>query len=255
VMLVHVRPHSFVELGALPTSQQSWPVVIFFAATRLGGEAVLLFFVLSGFLVGGRVIRRAKSKTFSLKDYCIDRCSRIFLPLIPACLLTALIGRFVLGNGIDLPVLAANMLGLNGVLTPTLDANSPLWSLSYEIWFYIAGGACAVFTRRPLGAIVALAACSFVFSILAASLLLCWAFGALMVLALDVPHKGLLFLVGMTDTNYAVVGVGDYFGTGTSDILFRDNSTGDMWVEAISNGSFNGWTQIGGSNTSYTVKT
>ena len=65
VMLVHVRPHSFVELGALPPSQQSWPVAIFFAATRLGVEAVLVFFVLSGFLVGGRIIRRAKRGTFS----------------------------------------------------------------------------------------------------------------------------------------------------------------------------------------------
>jgi hypothetical protein len=61
--------------------------------------------------------------------------------------------------------------------------------------------------------------------------------------------------VGGSNTNYAVVGVGDYFDNGTSDILFRNNGTGDTWVEAISNGSFNGWHQIGGSNTSYTVKT
>jgi peptidoglycan/LPS O-acetylase OafA/YrhL len=206
VMLVHVRARSFVELGALPLSQQSWPVAIFFAATRLGVEAVLVFFVLSGFLVGGRIIQRAKSSTFSLKDYGIDRCSRILLPLIPACLLTVLIGHFVLGQGINLPVLTANMLGLNGVLAPTLDANLPLWSLSYEIWFYIAGGACWVVTRRPLGAIVALAACSVVFSILAASLLLCWAFSALMVLTLDVPRKRLLFMVGL-----AVVAAGIAF--------------------------------------------
>jgi hypothetical protein len=52
-----------------------------------------------------------------------------------------------------------------------------------------------------------------------------------------------------------VVGIGDYFGNGTDDILFRNNSTGDTWFEAISNGAFNGWHQIGGSNTSYTVKT
>jgi hypothetical protein len=39
------------------------------------------------------------------------------------------------------------------------------------------------------------------------------------------------------------------------DILFRNNSTGDTWFEAISNGASAGWNQIGGSNTSYTVKT
>ena len=47
--------------------------------------------------------------------------------------------------------------------------------------------------------------------------------------------------------------VGDYFGTNTSDILFRNASTGDTWFEAISNGNFAGWNHIGGSNTSYSV--
>jgi hypothetical protein len=45
-----------------------------------------------------RFIRRVKSSTFSLRDYVIDRCTRILLPLIPACLLTALIGRFIMGT-------------------------------------------------------------------------------------------------------------------------------------------------------------
>ena len=48
--------------------------------------------------------------------------------------------------------------------------------------------------------------------------------------------------------------VGDYFGNGTDDILFRNNSTGDTWLEAISNGASAGWHQVGGSNTGYTVK-
>ena len=56
-------------------------------------------------------------------------------------------------------------------------------------------------------------------------------------------------------SHYAVVGVGDYFANGTQDILFRDNSTGDTWVEALSNGRSNGWHQIGGSDTGFTVKT
>jgi hypothetical protein len=58
--------------------------------------------------------------------------------------------------------------------------------------------------------------------------------------------------IGGSDTTYSVVGVGDYFGNNTSDILFR-NSAGDTWVEAITNGAFAGWDQIGGSNTSYSV--
>jgi hypothetical protein len=58
-----------------------------------------------------------------------------------------------------------------------------------------------------------------------------------------------------------VVGVGDFFDNGTDDILFRNNSTGDTWIEAINNGNdivtqFTvSWQQVGGSNTSYTVQT
>jgi ELWxxDGT repeat protein len=39
----------------------------------------------------------------------------------------------------------------------------------------------------------------------------------------------------------------------TSDILFRNSSSGDTWFEAMSNGGSNGWNQIGGSDTHYSV--
>jgi hypothetical protein len=42
--------------------------------------------------------------------------------------------------------------------------------------------------------------------------------------------------------------------TGTQDILFRNNSTDDTWFEALSNGNFTGWHQVGGSDTSYTSR-
>jgi hypothetical protein len=47
--------------------------------------------------------------------------------------------------------------------------------------------------------------------------------------------------------------VGDFFGNGTDDILYRNNSSGDTWFEAMSNGAFAGWYQVGGSNTNYSV--
>jgi large repetitive protein len=59
--------------------------------------------------------------------------------------------------------------------------------------------------------------------------------------------------IGASDTHYSLLGVGDFYTIGTSDILFRNNSTGDTWTEAISNGAFGGWQQIGGSDTSYGV--
>jgi ABC-type phosphate transport system substrate-binding protein len=48
-------------------------------------------------------------------------------------------------------------------------------------------------------------------------------------------------------------GVGDFYGNGTDDILFRNNTSGDTWIEQISNGAFAGWSQVGGSDTHYAV--
>jgi hypothetical protein len=50
-----------------------------------------------------------------------------------------------------------------------------------------------------------------------------------------------------------VVGVGDFFESGVDDVLFRNNSTGDTWIEAITNGASAGWDRIGGSDTHYSV--
>ena len=50
-----------------------------------------------------------------------------------------------------------------------------------------------------------------------------------------------------------MVGVGNFFGNGTDDILFRNSSSGDTWIEQISNGAFKSWSQVGGSDTHYAV--
>jgi hypothetical protein len=47
--------------------------------------------------------------------------------------------------------------------------------------------------------------------------------------------------------------VSDFYGNGTSDVLFRNSLTGDTWFEAMSNGAFAGWDDVGGSSTTYTV--
>jgi hypothetical protein len=38
-----------------------------------------------------------------------------------------------------------------------------------------------------------------------------------------------------------------------NDILFRNNSTGDTWFASVSNGSFNGWNHLLGSDPTYSV--
>ena len=50
-----------------------------------------------------------------------------------------------------------------------------------------------------------------------------------------------------------MAGAGDFYGNGTDDILVRNSSTGDTWIEQISSGALYGWQQVGGSDTRYAV--
>ena len=61
--------------------------------------------------------------------------------------------------------------------------------------------------------------------------------------------------IGASSTAYSVVGIGNFDGnvTGTDDILFRNNATGDTGFYGIVNGVSNGWHDIGVSSTAYTI--
>lgn len=200
VLVGHVRGSAFVEYGALPPAQQNPATAAFFALTRLGAESVLVFFVLSGFLVGGQVIARVREGKFDLAVYVVDRATRIFVPLVPALVLSAGVNVVVFGNPLDPFQLLVHVFGLNGVLAPTLDRNAPLWSLAYEIWFYVAGGALGwLFARRgwTVAAFLVIGAAALVFSELQARLLMCWALGALTgIVVLDERRAFGLGLIG-----------------------------------------------------------
>lgn len=199
VFLSHVRNSSFVEFGALPPQYRTPLTVVFFGITRTAHEAVMVFFVLSGFLVGGQVIRHVRDARFSLRSYALERATRIWLPLIPACLLTVVVDKFALGQSPSWWQVIVNMSGLNGVVATTLSGNSPLWTLAYEIWFYLFAGAVGyLLTARSSKAIaftvIGCVAC--VFSILEARYLLFWCIGALSVLMLATPRRGILAATG-----------------------------------------------------------
>lgn len=59
--------------------------------TSLGHEAVMIFFVLSGYLVGGSVLKQ-KHK-FEWLKYSITRLTRLWVILIPALLLTLIVDQ------------------------------------------------------------------------------------------------------------------------------------------------------------------
>ena len=180
VLLMHVRGVAFVEYGALPVEQRNPLLASVFLLARFGREAVLLFFVLSGFLVGGRLFDRAVTGEFRALDYSLDRASRIFIPLLPALALT-IVAAWLMHQPVGWLDGVANVIGLQEVLAPALRQNDPLWSLSFEIWFYVLGGCLAWLVqaqRLALFPALLFIASLGVFTELGGSFLFCWLVGA-----------------------------------------------------------------------------
>lgn len=183
VVLGHARGGHFVDYESLGPQYHSWFVAAGFALSGLGHEAVILFFVLSGFLVGGRSASKALSGKFDWRAYGIDRFSRIYVPLFPALILTGVLYR-IRGGRISIWEFLGNLLGLQGVFVPVFGENGPLWSLAYEIWFYILWGGILTVSlgKSPrtgkVAWIIVLVGLS-IFTRLDPLFLFCWGVGAL----------------------------------------------------------------------------
>lgn len=131
-----------------------------YLATGLGHPWVVVFFVLSGYLVGGTVLRKIQAGRWSWSEYTFDRLTRLYAVLIPALFLGGLIDRLGLhlfgatgiyggetGAHVFPPhvaahltssVLLGNLFFLQAIRFPTFGSNGPLWSLSYEFSYYLA---------------------------------------------------------------------------------------------------------------------
>lgn len=122
----------------------------FYAMTSFGHTAVVVFFVLSGYLVGGKGIVAVARGSFNPRDYLAARTARLYAVLLPALVLTAAadgLSRAIANEGgfhaakgyanLDLWTAYINVMMLQSFQGPTFGSNTPLWSLSYELWFYV----------------------------------------------------------------------------------------------------------------------
>lgn len=133
---------------------------MFYLTTGLGHQAVMVFFVLSGYLVGGSVLTAYQSGRWSWMNYTLRRMSRLWMVLLPALVLTLVldsVGRHFFPLGYEgkfqaicnsVPTLAkpdnlqattflGNALFLQNIEVPILGTNGPLWSLANEFWYYM----------------------------------------------------------------------------------------------------------------------
>lgn len=134
VMFCHSKNDFFMNYDKLPADEQGPVAFVFYVLTRLGPEAVFVFFIISGFLVGGIGIERIFRGTFRLGDYAVNRTVRIGLPLVAAIVLYGIVTLVTPSQWNWLTALG-NLLSLQCILCDSLV--SPFWSLSYEVWFYV----------------------------------------------------------------------------------------------------------------------
>ena len=132
------------------------PAILSIQASDVGHSAVIVFFVLSGYVIAGGAAR-----TDSLGGYTAARLARVYSVAVPAILLTGAIDLYLLahghGDGIPVYQLRAAFKYVPMFLTFTTDSwhmtesvfsNTPYWSLSYEVWYYALLGAF-MFVRGP----------------------------------------------------------------------------------------------------------
>lgn len=131
---------------------------IFYLLTGFSHQSVIVFFVLSGFLISRTVYSSANAGKFTTKNYLIDRFVRLWIVLIPALLITFIFDKWgshlfgataaykgtipFIGDPDQLQHLGlrdflGNVFFLQNFLVKPFGTNTALWSLCNEFWYYI----------------------------------------------------------------------------------------------------------------------
>jgi peptidoglycan/LPS O-acetylase OafA/YrhL len=126
--------------------------------TGFGHQAVMAFFVLSGFLISSSVLRNLGRSTWSWRQYIIDRGVRLYLVLVPGLVLGGILdtigvhffnhsgiysapliafGDAVIAQRLNISSFFGSLLFLQTRFTTVFGSNGPLWSLFNEFWYYV----------------------------------------------------------------------------------------------------------------------
>lgn len=156
VAAAHLRAEMFPGLREIVSPPIYYQALAF--ATGFAHQAVVVFFLISGWLVGGSLLNklnRANGSAGATGDdaspwlaYAIDRLTRLWTVLIPALCLMLLVG--VLTEAVDparvdvstaneysAAAFIGNLVGLQTVVVENFGGNYALWSLANETWYYI----------------------------------------------------------------------------------------------------------------------
>jgi peptidoglycan/LPS O-acetylase OafA/YrhL len=112
---------------------------------KLGRDGVIMFFVLSGYVISWCANEKEKSPL----SFAINRASRIYSVALPAILLGGVVSLFISyytgSSEIEYPFhkpwlylpIYLSFTGNFWHLNEVPPSNFPYWSLNYEVWYYI----------------------------------------------------------------------------------------------------------------------
>ena len=136
------------------------------AWNAFGHEAVVVFFVLSGFVIAFA----AETRERTAKAYAISRLTRIYSVALPCLLFTLLFDRVGIallpqlygglitdGSALVRLVLGGLFLNESWALSAQMFSNTPYWSIAYEFWYYAIFAGLFYFRGRTRIAVTALA--------------------------------------------------------------------------------------------------
>ena len=166
-------------------SNQRWLIKDGLPASNFGHSSVIVFFVLSGFVIA----YITDTREGRLATYAASRLSRVYSVALPAVLLTVVldaVGRqlypAIYGYPFDNFLLrgAASLLLLNEVwfVSITSFSNVPYWSICYEMWYYVAFGMAMFLPKRAR--LIALAVLALVLGPKVALLAPIWVLGVVL---------------------------------------------------------------------------
>lgn len=157
VMFAHWWDAFYANYDSLPSRNPL--LVVPYLYCSFGHAWVIVFFVLSGYLVGGSVLRARRDGRWSWRSYLITRCTRLYVVLVPALLLggaldwagmhqtgaeTIYSGHSGMGAfyfnaypNLTLKAFGDCLLFLDVKAAPGFGSNGPLWSLPHEFWYYM----------------------------------------------------------------------------------------------------------------------
>lgn len=124
--------------------------------TTQGHNAVVVFFVISGFWIVRSVVRSGNA--FSFRDYMLARGVRLWIVLLPALLIGAALDgvggavfpsalyegtqgsvalNYDVSDRLTVPIFLGNALFLQDIAVPALGSNGALWTIACEFWYYV----------------------------------------------------------------------------------------------------------------------